>query len=313
MPIEENKEAERDGNKIEPVIKKEKPLKIRTVPKEVNQGTNVCINERKELFKKPFPRKRRKKKSGKKRGVVRVDGVAARAKRSAKRKRDQVEYKRYYEGRKKKFGWGLAEDKVTKEQLWERSKLKLQSFRRNSCPLCKSRFRMRYRLNEHIKKHRCACKHCGKIYESAFERSDHRWNCNVRLKSVNIKQEKHHSKINSSLARPLWIRPASVLSSQPQNEMSSCSSSLALGPIPDAYRSESNFVLPSFALKFLPSKIKQPLCPLENHKFSSKQQRGRPIKSFFGSENIPEQPASSLDKEIKNLLVNDKLDLLLDF
>jgi len=313
MPIEENKQAERVVKKIKPVIKKEKTRKIRTFPKEVTPGTNISINERKEQFKKPSPRKRRKKNSRKKQGDVRMEAVTARAKRSAKRKRDRVEYKRYYEGRKKKFGWGLAEDKVTKEQLWERSKLKLQSFRRNSCPLCKSRFRMRYRLNEHIKKHSCACKHCGKVYESAFERSDHRWNCKVRLNSVNIKQEQQPTNFNTSLARPLWIQPVSVFSTPSQNEVSSRSSSLALGPIPDTFRSESNFVLPSFALKFWPSKIKQPLCPVENDKFSSKQKSGKSKETSLGSQNIPVQPSSTLDKEIKNLLVNDKLDILLDF
>lgn len=314
MPIQESQDSERVVRKIEPVIKKEKSRKIRIVPNEVNRGTSFSISEQTELFKKPCPRKRgRKKNSRQKLADVDMVGVAVGAERSAKRKRDRVDYKRYYEGRKKKFGWGLASDKVTKEQLWERSKLKQQSFLRNSCPLCKSRFRMRYRLNEHIKKHSCACKHCGKVYESAFQRSDHRWNCNVRLKSANIKKEKHPCNFNTSLAQPLWTRPVSDISSPHQIEVSTRSALFARGPIPYAFQSASKFALPSFDLEFWPSKIKQPLCPVENDKFSANLQRGDPAESLFGSENISERPSSTLDKEIKSLLFTDKLDILVDF
>jgi len=295
--------------------KKGKPGKLKILTKRQHISRNTIIDKQRDIFKQPVPKKgsTKKKKSQAVQEGIEMHKDKVKAKRWAKRKRCHDDYKSYSEGRKKKFGWGLAEDKVTKEQLYERSKLKFQSFRRNVCPLCKCRFRMRNRLNEHIKKQNCACKNCGKVYESAFQRSDHRWSCSVKQKNVNIKEEQYLRNANTSMTPPLQIRPLPVFTPPSRTEVSRQSSSLALRPIPDAFRSDSNFVLPSFSIKFWPSKIKQPLCPVENNKFSSKKKYVEASEPALGLENIAEPLTNKLDSEIKSLLGNDKLDIILDF
>jgi len=312
MPIEDRISTLEHLSRSVNESKKGKPGKLKILTK--RWLGNTIINKKQDIFKQPAPKKgsRKKKKTQAVQEGIEIHKDKVKGKRWAKRKRCHDDYKSYSEGRKKKFGWGLAEDKVTKEQLYERSKLKLQSFRRNVCPLCKCRFRMRNRLNEHIKKQNCACQNCGMVYESAFQRSDHRWSCNVRQKNVNIKKEQYPRNANTSMTPPLQIRSVPVFTPPSQTEVSRQSSSLALRPIPDALRSESNFVLPSFSIKFWPTKIKQPLCPVENNKFSSKKHVGA-SEPALGLENIAEPLTNKLDNEIKSLLGNDKLDIILDF
>jgi len=315
MPIEDRISTVEHLSRSVNESKKGKPGKLKILTKKQLITRNTILDQKQDIFKQRAPKKGSRKKKKKK---VVQEGIEIHknkliAMRWAKRKRCHDDYKSYSEGRKKKFGWGLAEDKVTKEQLYERSKLKLQSFRRNVCPLCKCRFRMRNRLNEHIKKQNCACKNCGMVYESAFQRSDHRWSCSVRQKNVNIKKEQYPRKANTSTTPPLQIRPPPVFTPPSQTEVSRQSSSLALEPIPDAFRSESNFVLPSFSIKFWPNKIKQPLCLVENNKFSSKKKHVGASEPALGLENIAEPLTNKLDSEIKSLLGNDKLDIILDF
>jgi len=286
----------------------------------------ASVEEEKEIVEltiKPTGKRAKKDQHEKKLGEAKVGAGKTKGKAKGKpkirhsknkRKRDQDDYERYYDGVRKKFGWGVDADKLTKEQLHERAKLKHKSFKKNTCPLCKSRFRMRSRLKEHIKKHNCSCKHCGMIYESAFQRSDHRWSCNVRLRTGIIKQEKYPRSVNTTRISPLWTRP-SVFSTPRQMEVPIRPSTLALGVIPESFRSDSNFVLPSLALDFWPSKIKQPLCPVESDKFNAKMLLDEPSPSepSLGFGNVVAQPPNTLDREIKSLLVSDQLDIIVDF
>jgi len=309
----EEKAAEEIVNRVETVVKEERCQNSRDVPKKVSLESEGIGHEQKEVFeqivhiKKKTKRKNPKKKAtGKKNSAGK--GNVGRPKN--KRKRGQQDYERYYSGVRKKFGWGVDIEKLTKEQLGERAKLKSRNFKKNTCPLCKSRFRMRSRLKEHIKKQTCSCKHCGMIYESAFQRSDHRWSCDVRIRAGMIKKEKQPGDVNDTVVSPLWNRP--LFSTPPLINVPIRPSTLALGDIPVSFRSESNFVLPSFALDFWP-KIKQPLCPVENDRFTTRLQLDEPSEPSLGFANVAGPPPNTLDKEIKSLLVTNKLDIIVDF
>lgn len=322
MLIEE-KGAEEIVDRFKTVIKKERCKKRKTGLDRIVPENKARFEQEKEISKPTIKSKKKKatkdehkKKMGKETGAgktkVKTKGKPKVRHSKNKRKRDQDDYERYYDGVRKKFGWGVDADKLTKEQLHERAKLKHKSFKKNTCPLCKSRFRMRSRLKEHIKKHNCSCKHCGLIYESAFQRSDHRWSCNVRRRTGIIKKEKYPSNVNTALISPLWAR-SSAFSTPRQMEAPTRPSTLALGIIPESFRSDSNFVLPSLALDFWPSKIKQPLCPVENRKFNAKLQLDEPSEPALGFQNVGAQPPNTLDREIKSLLVSDQLDIIVDF
>jgi len=199
-------------------------------------------------------------------------------------------------------------NKVTKEQLRERKKQEYKKYQKYVCPFCKDRFRENSRLNDHINKQNCSCKECGMIYETAFQRSDHRWSCNVRLKNGMIENEKHPKDVKIAMKPLLWDR-ASV-SSTPQN----IKVATALPRIsPQSLPSLSKFVLPSLSLDFWPPQIQQPLCPVENTKFCTKVQLNEPSEPSFDLENVEKPSSNKLDREIRTLLVYDKLEILKDF
>jgi len=298
------------GTKV--IIKQEKCQKTTSSPKNVVLRSKASGNERKEISKPQVAEKKKTKKKDSKSKTARkkASNIKTKAEKSKKRR---LNFEKYYGNVRKRYGWGVDPDKLTKEQLDARARLKTKSFKKNICHLCKSSFRMRSRLNEHIKKQTCSCKYCGMIYQSAFQRSDHRWTCDIRLRSENVKREHWLSNLNTPLISPLWSRPP-VFSNPPEIAMPIQPSTLALGVIPESFQSESNFTLPTLTLDFWPSRIKQPLCPVENDKF---HRRPRPDQasepSFTSGENAAEPQPNTLDKEIKSLLVNDKLDIIMDF
>lgn len=299
------------GTKV--VIKKETCEKTSQCAKIVVLENNVIRNQEEisdpQVLKK---KKAKKSKSKSKTTHKHADNTKPRAQKSKSNQKRKLNLQKYYNGVKKKFGWGVDPDKLTKQQLAERARLKTRDFKKNICPLCKCRFRMRYRMNLHIKKQTCSCKFCGLIYVSAFQRSDHRWTCDARLKSENIKTENPLSNVNTALISPLWGRPP-VISNTPEIVMPTQPSIHALGVLSESFRNESNFTLPTLALDFWPSRIKQPLCPVENDKFNTRPQLDQASEPSFGFENVAEPPLNSLGKEIKSLLVNDKLDIIKDF
>jgi len=298
------------------VIKEEKCQKSRPSPKIVVLENEVTADGQKEMSKLQLAAKKKTKKKDSKSNSApkEVDTTKAKARKSKYKQKRKLNFEKYYGNVKKKFGWGVDPDKLTKEQLDERARLKTKSFKKNTCPLCKSRFRMRSRMKEHVKKQTCSCKYCGLIYQSAFQRSDHRWTCDMRLRSENIKRENLLSNGNTIIS-PLWSRPPvfSNHSNPPEIVMPIQPSTLALGVIPQSLQSESNFALPTLTLDFWPSRIKQPLCPVENDKFNRRPRLDKASEPSFGSENVAKPPPNTLDKEIKSLLVTDKLDIIMDF
>jgi hypothetical protein len=309
----EEKGAKESVSTVEPVIKEERCHKSRNVAKKVVLESKVIGNVLIKVSEQAEPKKKKmKEKNPKKKAAGKKNTTGARkvGRPQNKRKRGQKDYERYYGSVRKKFGWGVDIEKLTKEQLEARAKLKSMNFKRNTCPLCKSRFRMRSRFKEHVKKQTCSCTHCGMIYESAFQRSDHRWSCEVRLRDGMIKKEKQPGDLNSVFDSPLWNRP--LFQTPPLIDVPIRSPNLALGDIPVSLRSESNFVLPSFALDFWP-RIKQPLCPVENDKFTTRLQLDEPSEPSLGFTNVAGQLPNTLDREIKSLLVSDKLDIIVDF
>jgi len=314
MPIEENKDVEEIVNEETTEIKKTRLRKRRTVLKKVKQGNKARSYEQKECSELPRKKRRRKRKSfemdksGGKNKTAKL-----RTKQVKKQKRREQLYEHYYQGRRKKFGWGVDEDKVTKEQMQERAKLKSRSFRRNMCHLCKARFRMKFRLEQHIKKQSCSCKDCGVIYESAFQRSDHKLTCKVRQKRDMMKKEPKRY-VKTQPAPAVKKQPLSMFATSPYLNFEH--STLELGPLPEELQSESNFALPTLTIKFWPAKIKQPIIPTDNEKFSRSGQRqldGPSAEPSLATENGAELPPRALDREIKSLLINCKKDTISDF
>jgi len=298
------------GTKV--IIKQEKCQKTRPSPKIVVIGSKVTGNGQKEISNPQGAAKKKTKKKDSKSKTARKEVSNSKTKAQKSKKR-RLNFEKYYGNVRKRYGWGVDPDKLTKAQLDARARLKTKSFKKNICHLCKSSFRMRSRLNEHIKKQTCSCKYCGMIYESAFQRSDHRWTCDIRLRSENVKREHWLSHVTTPLISPLWSRPP-VLSNPSEIAMPIQPSTLALGTIPESFRSESNFTLPTLALDFWPSRIKQPLCPVANDKFHRRPRLDQASEpSFTSGENVAEPPPNTLDKEIKSLLGNDKLDIIMDF
>jgi len=299
------------GNKV--VIKEETCEKTGPCAKIVVLENNVIRNEEEISDPQVLTKEKAKKpKSKLKNTHKQASTTKARAQKAKSKQRRKMKLKIYYSNVRKKFGWGLDPDTLTQEQLAARARLKTRDFKTNICPLCKSRFRMRCRMNLHIKKQTCSCKFCGLIYESAFQRSDHRWTCEIRLKSENIKTENPLSNVNRALISPLWGRPP-VISNTPEIVLPTQPSTHALGVLLQSFPSESNFTLPTLALDFWPSRIKQPLCPVENDKFNTRTRLDQASEPSFGFETVAETPSNSLGKEIRSLLVNDKLDFIKDF
>jgi len=299
------------ANKV--VIKKETCQEIRPCTKIVALENNA-VRDKKEISNPVVlaKKKAKKRKSQSKNTSKEVSTSKARVLKSKSEEMRRLKFEKYYGGIKKKFGWGVDPDKLTKQQLAERARLKTRDFKKNICPLCKAKFRMRYRLNLHVKKQTCACKFCGLIYVSAFQRSDHRWTCDVRLMSENVKTENQLSNLNTAIISPLWGRPP-IFSNTPEIVRPIQPSTHALGVTSGSFHGDSNFTLPTLALEFWPSRIKQPLCPVENDKFNTRPRLDQVSEPSFGCENVAEPPPNTLDKEIKSLLVNDKLDIIMDF
>jgi len=305
--------VEKAPNSCSKVVIKEETCETTRPCAKIVLGNNIIRNEEEISDPQVLTEKKTKKpKSLQKNAHKQVSATKARANKSSSKQRRKVKLKLYYASVKKKFGWGVHPDKLTKKQLEERAKLKIRDFKKNICPLCKSRFRMRYRMNLHIKRQTCSCKFCGLIYESAFQRSEHRWTCDIRLKSENIKTENPLSNVDTAFISPLWGRPP-VISNTPEIVMPTQLSDHALRVLLQSFPSEPNFTLPTLALDFWPSRIKQPLCPVENDKFSTRPRLDQASEPSFGFETVAEPPASSLGREIKSLLVNDKLDIIKDF
>jgi len=297
------------------IIKQEKCQKTNPSPKIVVLESKVSGDRQTEISKSQVAAKKKTKKKDSKSKSARkeVSSTKTKAQKSRNKQKRRLNFEKYYGNVRKRYGWGVDPDKLTKEQLDARARLKTKSFKKNICQLCKSSFRMRSRLNEHIKKQTCSCKYCGMIYQSAFQRSDHRWTCDIRLRSENVKRESWLSNVNTPRISPLWSRPP-VITNQPDVVMPIQPSTLALGIIPESFRSESNFTLPTLALDFWPSRIKQPLCPVANDKFHRRPRLDQASEpSFTSGENVAEPPPNTLDKEIKSLLGNDKLDIIMDF
>jgi len=228
-----------------------------------------------------------------------------------KRKRIQEDYKRYYETRRSKFGWGLDQDKLTKEQMSERAKLKVKSFERNECHWCKARFRMKYRLNLHMKKQNCCCKDCGYVYKSAFERSDHKDSCTARdhIKNEPTKDKpkseptKDKTAIIPPISVPNWRRPLRQTFLSPiVGKVEGCSDPLHGIFIPDE-------LIPSLTIPFCTTKTEPTLSPIKYE--SGFQENCEP--SFMGIYDSFRVSPDILDSEIQNLVTHEMIDIVSDF
>lgn len=222
-------------------------------------------------------------------------------KSSKKRKRDQEEYTRYYATRRKKFGWGLDSTKLTKEQMSERGKLKSRSFKRNQCPSCKIRFRMRYRLNEHMKKKNCSCEECGYIYMSAFERSAHKLSCRGN-ESKPLKSEYRERKTSfSQLSVPTSMEPREHLLYSPFRELVNYPGSILYGHVPNNFFTTSKITIPSLSLEFSPKRIRRPASPVKNLENERVERTEPPLVGIY--EMNMKHP-HAIDKENISLDIN---------
>jgi len=245
--------------------------------------------------------------------VVRKRKKAKAEKSREKIKRIQEDYKRYYETRRSKFGWGLDQDILTKEQMFERAKLKVKSFERNECHWCKVRFRMRYRLKLHMKKQNCCCKDCGYVYKSAFERSDHKDSCttgedeHIKNKPAKDKAKSVPTKDKTAIIPPMsvpnWRRPLrQALLSPIVGKVEDCPDPLHGIFIPDE-------LIPSLTIPFCPTKTEPTLSPIKYE--SDFQENCEP--SFMGMYDSFMDSHNVFDSEIKNIVAHEMVDIVSDF
>jgi len=243
----------------------------------------------------------------KKRKGITADGsfeknITRKKRKYTRRKKPTSSNNKLYGSYYMKFGWGIPEEKLTKEQLQERTILKAKCFKRNVCPYCKTKFRIKHRAQKHIENRNCSCRDCGMIYECAFERSDHKQKCGMK----NLWQP---TNVNAAKTPLVEGGGSPTLFSTPRRPTTWLSSTLALRRKVDAFRSESEFSLPSFNLDFGVYKTERSVSPNEDT-FSLKLEVNEPI---FDLEDIAKPITNPLEREIKNLLLNDQVEIISDF